>query len=34
LNAEFGGTHDFRFDDTNPLKESEDFAQATMDDVR
>lgn len=32
--AEFGGTTNLRFDDTNPLKESEDFAQAIMDDVR
>ncbi len=34
LAAEFGGTTNLRFDDTNPLKESEDFAQAIMDDVR
>ena len=32
--AEFGGTTHLRFDDTNPLKESEDFAQAIMNDVR
>ena len=32
--AEFGGTTNLRFDDTNPLKESEDFAQAIMHDVR
>ncbi len=34
LAAEFGGTTNLRFDDTNPLKESEDFAQAIMADVR
>jgi len=34
LAAEFGGTTNLRFDDTNPLKESEDFAQAIMHDVR
>ena len=34
LAAEFGGTTYLRFDDTNPLKESEDFAQAIMNDVR
>ena len=34
LAAEFGGSTNLRFDDTNPLKESEDFAQAIMDDVR
>ena len=34
LAAEFGGTTNLRFDDTNPLKESEDFAQAIMEDVR
>ncbi len=34
LAAEFGGTTNLRFDDTNPLKESEDFAQAIMSDVR
>ena len=33
LAAEFGGTTHLRFDDTNPLKESEDFAQAIMSDV-
>ncbi len=33
LAAEFGGTTNLRFDDTNPLKESEDFAQAIMNDV-
>lgn len=32
--AEFGGSTNLRFDDTNPLKESEDFAQAIEDDVR
>ena len=32
--AKFGGTTNLRFDDTNPLKESEDFAQAIMNDVR
>jgi len=32
--AEFGGVTNLRFDDTNPLKESEDFAQAIMNDVR
>lgn len=32
--AEFGGTTNLRFDDTNPLKESENFAQAIMHDVR
>lgn len=31
--AEFGGSTNLRFDDTNPLKESEDFAQAIMKDV-
>ncbi len=34
LAAEFGGKTNLRFDDTNPLKESEDFAQAIMNDVR
>lgn len=34
LASEFGGTTNLRFDDTNPLKESEDFAQAIMSDVR
>jgi len=34
LAAEFGGRTNLRFDDTNPLKESEDYAQAIMDDVR
>jgi len=34
ITAEFGGTTNLRFDDTNPLKESEDFAQAIMNDVR
>ena len=34
LADEFGGTTNLRFDDTNPLKESEDFAQSIMDDVR
>ncbi len=32
--AEFGGATNLRFDDTNPLKESEDFARAIMHDVR
>jgi glutaminyl-tRNA synthetase len=31
---EFGGTANLRFDDTNPLKESEDHVQAIMEDVR
>ncbi len=34
LADEFGGTTNLRFDDTNPLKESEDFARAIMEDVR
>ncbi len=34
LAAEFGGRTNLRFDDTNPLKENEDFAQAIMADVR
>lgn len=34
LATEFGGSTYLRFDDTNPLKESEDFAQAIMNDVR
>ncbi len=34
LAEEFGGTTNLRFDDTNPLKESEDYAQAIMEDVR
>ncbi len=34
LATEFGGTTNLRFDDTNPLKESEDFALAIMEDVR
>jgi len=34
LAAEFGGTTNLRFDDTNPLKESEDHVQAIMEDVR
>ena len=34
LAQEFGGTTNLRFDDTNPLKESEDYAQAIMNDVR
>ena len=34
LADEFGGTTNLRFDDTNPLKESEDYALAIMDDVR
>jgi glutaminyl-tRNA synthetase len=32
--AEFGGRTNLRFDDTNPLKESEDYQQAIMEDVR
>jgi glutaminyl-tRNA synthetase len=32
--AEFGGKTNLRFDDTNPLKESEDYQQAIMEDVR
>jgi glutaminyl-tRNA synthetase len=31
---EFGGRTNLRFDDTNPLKENEDFMNAIMDDVR
>jgi glutaminyl-tRNA synthetase len=31
---EFGGVTNLRFDDTNPLKESEDHVQAIMEDVR
>ncbi len=31
---EFGGTTHLRFDDTNPLKENEDFMNAIMEDVR
>ena len=34
LAAEFGGATNLRFDDTNPLKENEDFARAIMRDVR
>ena len=34
LAEEFGGTTNLRFDDTNPLKESEDHVQAIMEDVR
>jgi glutaminyl-tRNA synthetase len=34
LAAEFGGATNLRFDDTNPLKENEDFARAIMQDVR
>ena len=34
LADEFGGTTNLRFDDTNPLKENEDFMNAIMDDVR
>ncbi|HKJ17373.1 MAG TPA: glutamine--tRNA ligase/YqeY domain fusion protein [Xanthomonadales bacterium] len=34
LADEFEGTTNLRFDDTNPLKESEDYAQAIMEDVR
>jgi len=32
--AEFGGTTYLRFDDTNPLKESEEYVQAIMRDVK
>ena len=31
---EFGGLTNLRFDDTNPLKENEDFMNAIMEDVR
>jgi len=34
LAREFGGSTNLRFDDTNPLKESEDHVQAIMEDVR
>jgi glutaminyl-tRNA synthetase len=34
LADEFGGTTNLRFDDTNPLKENEDFMNAIMEDVR
>ena len=34
ISGDFGGPCFLRFDDTNPLKESEDFAQAIMSDVR
>jgi glutaminyl-tRNA synthetase len=34
LAKEFGGTTNLRFDDTNPLKENEDFMLAIMEDVR
>jgi glutaminyl-tRNA synthetase len=34
LAAEFGGRTNLRFDDTNPLKEKEDFMLAIMEDVR
>ena len=34
LPAEFGGQVNLRFDDTNPLKENEDFMLAIMEDVR
>jgi len=34
LAQEFGGSTNLRFDDTNPLKENEDFARAIMEDVR
>ena len=34
LAAEFNGRTNLRFDDTNPLKEKEDFMLAIMDDVR
>ena len=33
LAEEFGGKTNLRFDDTNPLKENEDFMNAIMDDV-
>lgn len=32
--SEFGGKINLRFDDTNPLKENEDFMNAIMEDVR
>ncbi len=32
--AEFGGSTNLRFDDTNPLNENEDYAKAIMEDVR
>jgi glutaminyl-tRNA synthetase len=31
---EFSGTTNLRFDDTNPLKEKEDYAEAIMNDIR
>jgi glutaminyl-tRNA synthetase len=34
LAQEFGGKTNLRFDDTNPLKESDDHVQAIMEDVR
>lgn len=34
LAAEFGGKTNLRFDDTNPLKENEDFARSILEDVR
>ena len=34
LAAEFGGRTNLRFDDTNPLREKEDFARSIMEDVR
>ena len=34
ISEEFGGKTNLRFDDTNPLKENEDFMRAIMDDVR
>ncbi len=34
LAEEFGGKTNLRFDDTNPLKENEDFMNAIMEDVR
>ena len=34
LATEFGGRTNLRFDDTNPLKENEDFMLAIMEDVR
>jgi len=33
LAAEFGGRTNLRFDDTNPLREKEDFARSIMEDV-
>jgi len=34
LAREFGGSTNLRFDDTNPLRENEDYARAILDDVR